>query len=143
MKNIKKEDLERLRDSKPIGITAHTHETIVPVVYARMVNEFLERKGVKLPLTHHQLADLKRKAETVHKESFAKGTKNLKIKNKVSSKNIQQVIVNLHKETKKRGRKQTVSKWSEPIEKQVETYKSNLLSKPPDLIPSNYSQIRP
>jgi len=70
-----KEDLARLKDSKPIQITAHTHECIVPVVYSGMVNRFLEKKGVHLPLTHHQLADMKREAGT---PGYAKGTKDLK-----------------------------------------------------------------
>jgi hypothetical protein len=74
-----KEDLAKLKDSKPIQITAHTHECIVPVVYSGMVNRFLESKGVHLPLTHHQLADMKREAGT---PGYAKGTKDLKKKGK-------------------------------------------------------------
>ena len=72
-----KEDLARLKDSKPIQITAHTHECIVPVVYAGMVNHFLKSKGVELPLTHHALADMKREAGT---PGYAVGSKGLKSK---------------------------------------------------------------
>lgn len=91
-----KEDLARLKDSKPIQITAHTHECIVPVVYSGMVNRFLEKKGVHLPLTHHQLADMKREAGT---PGYAKGTKDLKKKKgKGKSKAVnvsQNVVVNV------------------------------------------------
>jgi len=91
-----KEDLARLKDSKPIQITAHTHECIVPVVYSGMVNRFLEKKGVHLPLTHHQLADMKREAGT---PGYAKGTKDLKKKKgkgKAKAVNVSQnVVVNV------------------------------------------------
>jgi hypothetical protein len=68
-------DLEKLKDSKPIPIIAHTGECIVPVVYTGMVNKFLKEKGIQLPLTHHQLADMKREAGT---PGYAKGTHSLK-----------------------------------------------------------------
>jgi hypothetical protein len=74
-----KEDLKKLKDSKPVPIIAHTHEVIVPVVYSGMVNRFLEKKGVHLPLTHHELADMKREAGT---PGYAKGSKDLKKKKK-------------------------------------------------------------
>jgi len=74
-----KEDLAKLKDSKPVPIIAHSHEVIVPVVYAGMVNRFLEKKGVHLPLTHHELADMKREADC---PGYAKGTKDLKKKKK-------------------------------------------------------------
>lgn len=60
-----KKDLLKLKDSKPVPITAHSHEVIVPVVYADMVNKYLESKGVKLPLSHHQLAEMKREAHAI------------------------------------------------------------------------------
>ena len=95
MNKISKNDLLKLKDSKPIPITAHTHEVVVPVVYASKVNKFLKKEGIKLPLTHHQLADLKRKAAKVHgkmKEesesdneeegnSHARGTHSIKVSN--------------------------------------------------------------
>ena len=78
------EDLKKLKDSKPVPIIAHSHETIVPVVYAGMVNRFLEKKGIHLPLTHHELADMKREAAACKDDSvgYAKGTKDLKKKKK-------------------------------------------------------------
>ena len=72
-----KEDLARLKDSKPIQITAHTHECIVPVVYSGMVNRFLESKGIQLPLTHHHLAEMKHEAGV---SGYAVGSKGLKKK---------------------------------------------------------------
>jgi hypothetical protein len=93
MNKISKNDLLKLKASKPIPITAHTHEVVVPVVFASKVNEFLKKEGIKLPLTHHQLAEYKRKAAKVSgkiKEedneedegnSHAKGTHNIKVSN--------------------------------------------------------------
>ena len=40
-----KNDLRKLKDSKPVPITAHTHEVIVPVVYSGLVNTFLKKKS--------------------------------------------------------------------------------------------------
>ena len=71
-----KEDLAKLKDSKPVPIIAHSHEVIVPVVYSGLVNKFLEKKGIKLPLTHHQLAELKHDAGV---SGYAKGTTNLTV----------------------------------------------------------------
>jgi len=62
---IKKDDLEKLKESKPVPITAHSGELVVPVVYASTVQKFLEKKGVKLPLTHKQLAEMKREAASI------------------------------------------------------------------------------
>jgi len=62
---IKKDDLAKLKESKPVPITAHSGELVVPVVYANTVQKFLEKKGVKLPLTHKQLADMKREAASI------------------------------------------------------------------------------
>jgi hypothetical protein len=72
-----KEDLAKLKDSKPISVICHTHEAVIPVVYAGMVNRFLKSKGVELPLTHHALADMKREAGT---PGYAVGSKGLKSK---------------------------------------------------------------
>jgi len=92
MNKISKNDLLKLKASKPIPITAHTHEVVVPVVFASKVNEFLKKEGIKLPLTHHQLAEYKRKAAKVHGKieeeneedegnSHAKGTHSIKVSN--------------------------------------------------------------
>lgn len=94
MNKITKNDLLKLKASKCIPIQAHTHEIIIPVVFASKVNEFLKKEGIKLPLTHHQLAEYKRKAAKVHgkiKEesddeedegnSHAKGTHSIKVSN--------------------------------------------------------------
>ena len=83
MRLYDKADLAKLKDSKPVPIIAHSHEVIVPVVYSGMVNRFLEHKGVHLPLTHHQLADMKREADC---PGYAKGTKDLKKKKKRAKK---------------------------------------------------------
>lgn len=61
------DDLFRLKQSKPIPITAHTNELVVPVVYANMTQKWLKSKGVHLPLTHHQLAEMKKEAQSLAK----------------------------------------------------------------------------
>jgi hypothetical protein len=64
MKLYDKTDLRKLKESKPVPIIAHTNEIVIPVVYAKMVNKFLDEKGVKLPLTHVQLSDMKKEAQS-------------------------------------------------------------------------------
>jgi hypothetical protein len=54
-----------------------------------MVNRFLEHKGIHLPLTHHQLADMKREADV---PGYAKGTKDLKKKKAKKTKKKPNVI---------------------------------------------------
>jgi hypothetical protein len=113
MNKISKNDLLKLKASKPIAITAHTHEVVVPVVFASKVNEFLKKEGIKLPLTHHQLAEYKRKAAKVHGKieeeneedegnSHAKGTHSIKVSNIKGS-----VYINTqpNKARRKRGKK--------------------------------------
>lgn len=72
-----KNDLLKLKESKGVPVLAHSHETIVPVVYSSLVNNFLKSKGIKLPLTHQQLKDFKDKAKKLEGhpklEEFAKG----------------------------------------------------------------------
>jgi hypothetical protein len=114
MNKITKNDLLKLKDSKAVPITAHSHEVIVPVVFASKVNKFLEKEGIKLPLTHHQLAEYKKKAaklkgkyeedikECDEGNSHAKGTHNVKVSNVKGS-----VYINTHliKAKKRKGKK--------------------------------------
>jgi len=133
---ITKADLAKLKDSKPVHIIAHSHETIVPVVYAGMVNRFLESKGVKLPLTHHQLAAMKHEAGVA---GYAKGTMNLQ-QQKVS----QKVVIHLGEKKKKRKRKGGKKKGATggasfpalPTATPMATFSHTLR-------PDNYTQIRP
>lgn len=90
MRLYDKADLAKLKDSKPVPIIAHSHEVIVPVVYSGMVNRFLEHKGIHLPLTHHQLADMKREADV---PGYAKGTKDLKKKKKKRAKKTKKNVI--------------------------------------------------
>jgi len=83
-KNVTKQGLLKLKKSKPIPITAHTGEIIVPCVYTEVVGDFMKKKGIKLPLDVHKLAELRRIAQATGKnEGYAKGTKNLKKSRKV------------------------------------------------------------
>ena len=78
-----KQDLARLKKSKPIPIVAHTGEAVIPVVYTDLVNKFLDKQGIKLPLTHHELADFKAEAGV---SGYAVGTGDLKKKKKKKKK---------------------------------------------------------
>jgi len=84
--NITKKGLLALKDSKPIAITAHTGEIIVPCIYTETVKKIMKSKGIHLPLSHHQLAEAKRLAHTIpghhvvdeeDEDSHARGSKNL------------------------------------------------------------------
>ena len=125
-----KEDLAKLKDSKPVPVCAHSHEVIVPVVYSGLVNRFLESKGIKLPLTHHQLAKMKHEAGV---SGYAKGTHDLKIN--VHVHNNQTV---LPEKKVKRRRKQTVP--SVPGMKQAPLMPIQSLYN--SLRPNNYDLIR-
>jgi len=92
-RNVTKEGLLKLKKSKPIPITAHTGEIIVPCVYTEVVGDFMKKKGIKLPLDVHKLAELRRIAQATGKdEGYAKGTKNLKSRKvKLPKKNTVQI----------------------------------------------------
>ena len=87
-KNVTKKGLLKLKKSKPIPITAHTGEIIIPVAYTETVKKMLDKKGIKLPLSREKLAKLRKIAQKTEGEisesdedegeSFAKGTTNLK-----------------------------------------------------------------
>jgi hypothetical protein len=64
-KNIKKQDLKRLKKSKPVPIVAHSMELMIPVVYVRKVKEFLKKEGIKLPLSQKKLKKLKTLAKKI------------------------------------------------------------------------------
>lgn len=104
------DDLKKLKDSKPIPIIAHSHELVVPVVYAEMTKKFLEKKGVHLPLTHKQLMDMKHKAQ-----SLAKGGDVKKIINKKGTQQVnqQKVIIHLGEKKKSVRRKRQIKKKTE------------------------------
>jgi len=72
---VTKNDLLKLKDSKAVPITAHSHEVVVPVVYATRVKEFMRKEGMRVPLKPEELQTLKQKAkETDGKmEAYAKG----------------------------------------------------------------------
>lgn len=97
--NITKKGLLALKDSKPVPITAHSHEIIIPCVYTETVKKIMKAKGIELPLSHSKLAELRKIAKatpgkytpdpTDHKDegdSHAKGTKDLKKSTKPKSK---------------------------------------------------------
>jgi hypothetical protein len=114
-----KEDLLKLKASKPVPIIAHSGEVIVPVVYSGMVKKYLEGRGVKLPLTHHQLADMKREAKAVGGEpeakAYARGGKVTKAKATAKATQQQNVIINLGKTTKRKVAKKKVPGIAGPL----------------------------
>ena len=168
MNKITKNDLLKLKDSKAVPITAHSHEVIVPVVFASKVNKFLEKEGIKLPLTHHQLAEYKKKAAKIKgkyeediKEcdegnSHAKGTHNIKGSRNIKVSNVKgSVYINtyLKKAQKNKGRGKILRKGRivtsatgliQPPETSV---LKNRIQPPPPLAfrPSNntFAMIRP
>jgi len=90
-KNVTRKGLLALKDSKPVPITAHTHEIIIPCVYTETVKKVMKEKGIELPLNPHKLAELRRIAKATpgkykadpsdhddEGDSHAKGTKDLK-----------------------------------------------------------------
>lgn len=141
-----KNDLLKLKESKGVPILAHSHETVVPVVYSSLVNNFLKSKGIKLPLTHHQLHEFKEKAKHLkghpELEAFARGGKiTIKPDNSIM-KHEQKVVVNVNTGAKTRRRKRgKVSKVSKGISQPMDIKPvSNLYS---SLRPNNYAMIRP
>ena len=86
--NVTRKGLLALKDSKPVPITAHSHEIVIPCVYTETVKKMMKAKGIELPLTHAKLAELRKiaKATPGHYEadkekeggsSHAKGTMNV------------------------------------------------------------------
>ena len=89
--NITKKGLLCLKDSKPVPITAHSGECIIPCIYTETVKKVLKAKGIELPLTPAKLAEARKIAKTIpghykhdpdEKEggtSHAKGTTNVTV----------------------------------------------------------------
>lgn len=76
IKGVTKNDLLKLKHSKPVPIVAHSMEVVVPVVYSTRVKEFMKREGMKVPLSPEQLSGLKKKARETEGEpdpSYAVG----------------------------------------------------------------------
>lgn len=76
IKGVTKNDLLKLKHSKPVPIVAHSGELIIPVAYSSRVKEFIKKEGMKIPLSPEQLAGLKKKARETEGEpdpSYAVG----------------------------------------------------------------------
>jgi len=144
-KNITKKGLLALKDSKPVPITAHSHEIIVPCVYTETVKKMMKEKGIVLPLTPAKLAELRKiakatpgqyKADPDEKAggtSHAKGTTNVMV-------NIKNIIGRQGVRRKRGGRGAGRSKI-------ITTRASGLIPAPsmhPGMVVNpNYSLIRP
>jgi hypothetical protein len=104
LNGVSKNDLLKLKHSKPVPIIAHSSEVVVPVVYATRVKEFMKKEGMKVPLAPEELKTLKQVAHKMEgtPEPYAKGgtiklkkvrAKKIKInKNVVKKGNIKQVV---------------------------------------------------
>jgi hypothetical protein len=162
MNKITKNDLLKLKDSKAVSVTCHSHEVIVPVVFASKVNKFLEKEGIKLPLTHHQLSEYKKKAAKIkghYKEdieedegdSHAKGTHNIKGSRNIKVSNVKgSVYINTHliKAKKRKGKKgRIITRATGLIQPPDTSILNNRIQPPPPLAfrPSNntFAMIRP
>ena len=115
--NVTRKGLLALKDSKPVPITAHSHEIVIPCVYTETVKKMMKAKGIELPLTHAKLAELRKIAKQTpgHYEadkekeggsSHAKGTMNVIGKKNQATQQIaqQKVQIFLNRRT---GRKKT------------------------------------
>jgi hypothetical protein len=150
-KNVTKKGLLALKDSKPVPITAHSHEIIVPCVYTETVKKMMKEKGIVLPLTPAKLAELRKiakatpgqyKADPDEKAggtSHAKGTTNVavSIKNIIGSYQGRQGV------RRKRGRGVGAGR-----SKIITSRASGLIPAPPSMHPGmvvnpNYNLIRP
>jgi len=138
-KGVTKNDLLKLKDSKAVPITAHSHEVVVPVVYATRVKEFMRKEGMRVPLKPEELQTLKQKAkETDGKmEAYAKGgtiklkkvrAKKIKINKDVVKKgNVKQIVnIKLGEQAKiirrPSARAKAIGKENIPIRPGVSTY---------------------
>ena len=137
---VTKNDLLKLKNSKAVPITAHSHEVVVPVVYATRVKEFMRKEGMRVPLKPEELQTLKQKAkETEGKmEEYAKGgtikgkkAKKGKAKAKITSVikkgNIKQIVnIKLGEKAKiirrPSARAKAIGKENIPIRPGVSTY---------------------
>lgn len=138
--NITKKGLLALKDSKPVPITAHSHEIVVPCIYTETVKRMMKAKGIELPLTPAKLAEARKlaksmpgKYETDPSEkqggtSHAKGTTNVT----VNIKNIMPTRVRHAKRGRKGGRSKVVMARA-----------TGLIPAPPPVINPNYNLIRP
>jgi len=143
--NITRKGLLALKDSKPVPITAHSHEIVVPCVYTETVKKMMKAKGIELPLSHAKLAELRKiaKATPGHYQSdekeggssHARGTTNITV-------NVKNVIPKETPKHRKRGR--NAGKRSKIIMARA----SGLIPAPPSIHPGmivnpNYNLIRP
>lgn len=145
--NITKKGLLCLKDSKPVPITAHSGECIIPCIYTETVKKVLKAKGIELPLTPAKLAEARKLAKTIpghYKHdpsekpggsSHAKGTTNVTV-------NIKNVLPTVAK-NRRRGRQ--VGKGRSKI---IMARASGLIPAPPSIHPKmavnpNYNLIRP
>jgi hypothetical protein len=138
LKGVTKNDLLKLKGSKPVPITAHSNEVVVPVVYATRVKQFMKKEGMSVPLSPEQLSTLKSKArDTVGTmdSSYAVGgsiklkkvrAKKIKInRNVVKKGNIKQVVnIKLGDRVIRRPsvRAKAIGKENIPIRAGVSTY---------------------
>ena len=115
--NVTRKGLLALKDSKPVPITAHSHEIVIPCVYTETVKKMMKAKGIELPLTHAKLAELRKiaKATPGHYEadkekeggsSHAKGTMNVIGKKNQATQQISQQKVQIFLD-RRTGRKKT------------------------------------
>lgn len=135
---VSKNDLLKLKHSKPVPIIAHSSEVVVPVVYATRVKEFMKKEGMKVPLAPEELKTLKQVArkmdgtpEPYAKGGTVKGKKAKKGKAKATSiikkGNIKQIVnIKLGEKAKiirrPSARAKAIGKENIPIRPGVSTY---------------------
>lgn len=149
---VSKNDLLKLKHSKPVPIIAHSSEVVVPVVYATRVKEFMKKEGMKVPLAPEELKTLKQVArkmdgtpEAYAKGGTIKGKKGKKAKAKVTSVikkgNIKQIVnIKLGEKAKiirrPSARAKAIGKDNIPIRPGVSTYPMGIEPSYSRMIPS-------
>jgi len=139
--NITKKGLLALKDSKPVPITAHSHEIVVPCIYTETVKKIMKQKGIELPLPPAKLAEARKLAKTIpgtyqadpeekaSGSSHAKGTTNVTV-------NIKNVVQARHARRGRKGRSRIIVARASGLVP-APSLKRGMMVNP------NYSLIRP
>lgn len=143
-KNVTKKGLLALKDSKPVPITAHSHEIIVPCVYTETVKKMMKEKGIVLPLTPAKLAELRKiakatpgqyKADPDEKAggtSHAKGTTNVMVS-----------VKNILSQGRQGVRRRRAGRKGAGRSNIITARASGLIPAPPNINQPSYNLVRP
>jgi hypothetical protein len=140
LKGVTKNDLLKLKNSKAVPITAHSHEVVVPVVYATRVKEFMRKEGMRVPLKPEELQALKQKARDTEgeMEEYAKGgtiklkkvkAKKIKIKS-ISKSNVLKNVIKINVGAKPNVVRRAVQPRAKPVGKENQAIRPGVSTYP-------------